>query len=161
MDTDPYASHIPVLKAVSRLVSKAEILEFGIGAYSTSLFLNDEFYPGSRLTSVDDDAGWIRKCQQRTPRHTAVACDPLRYCLDHMDGIALAKLVFIDSRDTDSRVGLARIFGSLCLGQIVIMHDVENPAYAPVFGFFKHSGVFKKLTPWTAVFCDDISSQSI
>ena len=57
--SDPYATHLPILKALSEFVPLRRVLEYGAGDYSTPFFLS---LPDlKRLVSVEDDEEWATK----------------------------------------------------------------------------------------------------
>lgn len=66
---DPYASHLPVLRALLDTYPIRRVLEFGAGPYSTPLFLDS---PLGELVSVEPDPEWQEKVGTGDERHVVV-----------------------------------------------------------------------------------------
>lgn len=114
---DPYASHLPVLRALVKLIEPSSVVEFGAGAYSTPFFLS---LPIERLWSVETDPAWATRAQSTDSRHTVSTTAP---------SLADYDLVFIDDGKTPSqREDTIRTVLSEPHPPVVI-HDVEVPEY--------------------------------
>lgn len=73
--SDPYASHLPVLKALTKLVPMRRVLEFGAGVHSTPFFLS--LPQLEALWSVETDASWRERVITDDARHTVSPETPL------------------------------------------------------------------------------------
>lgn len=118
---DEYASHLPVLEALSWIIPMRRVLEFGAGIYSTPFFLG---LPGCRqLVSVETDSEWRERIKKKYP-------DPrLRLRTTRPSTLTNFDLVFIDDGDeADQREKTIR----WVLGRPhppVVIHDSEVVRY--------------------------------
>lgn len=139
--SDPYASHIPVLKALSAQVPMRHVLEFGAGHHSTPFFLS---LPQLQLlVSVETDAAWRQEVASEDPRHTVT--ENLFAFLGGFD------FVFIDDgKNAEERLVTIR---NVLTGRhpVVAIHDAE--VYADQINELSGGRVtvWDDVTPHTAV----------
>ena len=158
---NPYATHLPVLIAAARIRPVRRILEFGCGDYSTSTFLNRDFYPDvERLDAYENDAIWGKKVADanRTDTRlnlqlidTAVAEAAARSRLDDYD------LIMVDDSTTEpERIATIQ---QVAKGQpstaLVVVHDFELKSYRDAGNVFRRRFRFTGLSPNTGVLCND------
>jgi len=141
---DEYASHLPILKSLSRLLPMTRVLEFGAGFHSTPFFLG---LPNlERLVSVETDREW----------HTRIAGahddERLQLRKKRPPDIGRFDLIFIDDgteavhREATIRWVLSRPHPP------VVIHDAEVPQYLSAIDQLAENHVtFHKYTPWTAL----------
>jgi hypothetical protein len=154
---NPYATHLPVLVGISRLLSVKRVAEFGCGRYSTLTFLDRSVFPDLvALHSFEDDPGWREEIAAMTRddprmRLTAVA-QPMsevvaRIALQEYD------LVFVDdSTHLAGRAATIREVACRCgRTQVVIMHDYEQRVYRKAARPFRNRFAFATFNPSTGV----------
>ena len=125
---EPYASHMPVLKAMCAYLHARRVLELGAGIYSSTAFL--ETADLEKLVSVENDPAWARRATTNDPRHELILVNGA--IADHIPPLEGFDLVFID--DSVAAEDRVRTIQAV-LGQAhppVILHDAENVAYAAV-----------------------------
>src|SRR5213083_1622075 len=62
---NPYATHLPILVGIARLLKVKRVLELGCGQYSTSTFLDRSAFPDLiTLHSLENDRHWIEKMSE-------------------------------------------------------------------------------------------------
>lgn len=155
--SNAYATHVPVLVGLARLLRIKCVLEFGSGRYSTMAFLDRNVFPQLEiLHSVEDDEVWRdevlnltggdpRLCVELvgTPHETAVRVSPEKYDLILID----------DSRSVENRVRtIQSLMSKKTQPALLVIHDFEIPDYrsaAKMRGF--HSFRFRALLPETGV----------
>ena len=95
----PYATHIPILTYLLHTLKPQNILEYGGGDFSTSLFLDHETFPSvKQLTTVEDNKDWSDRLNNKfggNPRWRLAYVNPrdkydLRIKLNNFD------FIFID-----------------------------------------------------------------
>lgn len=117
----PYASHLPVLRAVLATYKPKRVLELGSGPYSTPLFLD----AGVKLTSLETDDEWFMKAE-------AFADFDLRLVENVAESLPLLidfDLVFVDdSHDLAERERTIRAVLSQS-HPLTVLHDAEVREY--------------------------------
>lgn len=113
---DPYASHLPVLRALASFVPMRRVLEFGAGRYSTPFFLS----VADTLVSVESDATWRERVASEDPRHTVTDIAP---------SVSEFDFVFIDDgrEEAERLVTIERVLGGP--HPVVAIHDAEVASY--------------------------------
>lgn len=130
--SNPYATHVPVLLSVSRIVRPKSVLELGSGPFSTSLFLNSDAFPDlERLVSFEDDSKWADIVSSEVgddPRFDYRLVDRVPNAVP--DDLSRYDLIFVDdSTVTPDRVEtIRRVLGQNPQG-LVVVHDFENRFY--------------------------------
>lgn len=150
MEDDIYASHLPYLKTLGREVTS--VLEFGLGRYSTPLFLDRAVFPKlERMISIETDAAWLRNAHVPSDHRLLVAMWPpdvlLKTTIDPDD----FDLVFVDNGGEDLRIATIEWLASLDLRHAdVVIHDFEHEPYQRAAAPFQYKYVYKERSPWTA-----------
>jgi predicted O-methyltransferase YrrM len=145
----PFATHIPLLKALGHEIET--VLELGAGIYSTSLFLNRLWYPQLRqLVSVEQKAEWIVEADD--PRHQVLLTpEPIESLLDTLD-LDQFDLIFVDNSDSgERRCDTLRYVASRCGQSIVVAHDYDIPSYCEAATGFSHGIIDDRQKPYTAL----------
>ena len=145
----PFATHIPLLKALGHEIET--VLELGAGIYSTSLFLNRLWYPQLRqLVSVEQKAEWIVEADD--PRHQVLLTpEPIEPLLDTLD-LDQFDLIFVDNSDSgERRCDTLRYVASRCGQSIVVAHDYDIPSYCEAANGFSHGIIDDRQKPYTAL----------
>jgi predicted O-methyltransferase YrrM len=143
--TDPYASHLPILKFVLALVKPKRVLELGAGLYSTPEFLRCESI--ERVDSLETDPDWAARVNREVGND-----DRLRIWKD--DGLEQDyenyDLVFIDNgNNATERIAAIRAVLSRP-HPVTVIHDAE--VYAGVIHELAENRItFNFDTPYTAV----------
>lgn len=151
VSADPYATHLPVLRALGRQFSIRRVLEFGAGLYSTGEFLNRGSFPHlEQLVSIEEDASWRHRLQHiiDDQRWDCPAVPPMDALLS---GAGAFDLIFIDDGlKVSERVLTIRAVTAARLPCVVVIHDFEQMAYQQA-AVFDHEHIFTYAVPWTAV----------
>lgn len=130
---DPYASHLPVLKALAEFVPLNRVLEYGSGKYSTPFFLEH----ADKLVTIEADPEWRAKY----PHAQGSEADVLVGGFD---------LVFIDDGQNAAEREETILAVLSQAHPLTIIHDAE--VYADVIR--EHAGyhfVFRFEIPYTAL----------
>jgi predicted O-methyltransferase YrrM len=145
--TDPYASHLPILKFVLALVKPKEVLELGAGKYSTAEFLACESV--ERLTSLETNPEWASTVSMATgdDRLDLWTVEDIPAVLPDLRKF---DLVFIDNgNDATERSAAIRAVLSRP-HPVTVIHDAE--VYAGVIHELAENRItFNFDTPYTAV----------
>jgi hypothetical protein len=152
----PYASHVPILVAVSNLVQASKVVEFGSGEFSTMSFLDQRAFPRLRvLRSFENDRKWHAKIAE------LVASDA-RVSLEFVDGAVAnaatlrnldgAELIFVDDSDMKGRIRTIEAIAQFHLKNVpVIVHDYDHWRLRRVGRLFERRFCFSVWNPQTAV----------
>lgn len=153
-NSEPYATHLPVLMSLARVTPVRRVLELGSGPFSTSLFLDRRAFPDLEdLTSYEDDAEWTKSVL------SAVGDDDR---LDYRVVDAVSKsvppelgsfdLIFIDDSRTRAERSetIESVAGKGPRG-LVVVHDFEHRQYRSRTRSFDNRLVFSSLTPQVGV----------
>lgn len=154
---NPYATHIPVLVGLPRLLNVRRVLELGCGEYSTLTFLDRNIFPNlEMLVSFENDPVWQKKI-------AALADNDLRVNLKLVVG-AISRAVFeIDMQNfdlifiDDSVTGEQRaetireVIKEVSKDQIVVIHDYESKLYRQAARRALNHFRFGSLNPNTGV----------
>lgn len=144
-----YGSHVPALASVAKTFKIERVTEFGSGRYSTSSFLNKQFFPDLvRLKTIESNKQWFVDTAQRNLDGRL----ELTYCaIDKMPEIKLenSDLILIDcDYDEDSGHKNFEVRGKLIKrfeesSSIVVVHDSN---FDGVVRFVKDSAYKYKTT---------------
>jgi hypothetical protein len=154
---NPYATHLPVLLALARLLDVKRVLEFGCGDFSTGTFLDRRAFPKlERLESYENDAEWakrVRDAAQDDPRldlrvtRGAIADAAKAAAIEDFDLILVD-----DSIEAPLRIAtLTTVAQRRPMRAAVVVHDFELPFYREPTGAFRHRFRFTPLNPNTGV----------
>lgn len=143
MDTDGIGSHREMLADIARAYQIRSVVEFGLGAYSTDVFLNREVYKNLRvLITFEHDMSYVLDSLKNAPRGATLRDRRWRIILCHYGEFASAlmttpDLCFIDSGPTLER--RAELCGALHPGAgIYVLHDYTSPLFDGFVKQFKY-----------------------
>jgi hypothetical protein len=152
-----YATNVPVLIGLSRLLKIERVLEFGCGQYSTLTFLNRSAFPYlTKLQSFETDGEWLEKIAQSTKGDSRIQLtlvDTSMSSAAHKTELASYDLIFLDdSTSADERAATIRqIAGKNSAVNLAVIHDYEIKAYRHAASGFRNSFRFDSLNPNTGV----------
>ncbi|MBV9468405.1 MAG: hypothetical protein JOZ57_04115, partial [Abitibacteriaceae bacterium] len=159
--TNPFATHLPILIGIARLIPIRRVLELGSGQYSTLTFLDRTVFPNLEvLTSFEDDAVWMQKVATMTddPRLTLNYSErPLSDVIADASILSSMEydLVFVDnSMTSEKRAATISEVARRCKGKsqtTVLIHDYECLAYRHAAKSLRHRVTFTAYTPQTGV----------
>lgn len=147
---NPYATHLPVLRALGKRLRIGSVLEFGCGLYSTLEFLNRQSFPYLFVVdSVEEDVSWRGRILQEVRDSRLIFLTGAQQMARRIDAY---DLIFIDNgRAAVERVPVIRMMAEAQPRGVVVIHDYEAPAYQEAARGFEHRLVYDALTPHTAV----------
>lgn len=157
--SDPYASHLPILRALGANLRIEHVLEFGVGQYSTLTFFDPEVFPYLRsYLGIETDDRYrtlVRDLIRSAPnllRRRVLAWEFDREWPSVLD----RDLIFIDNGVADDRgysedrVEVIQAISNQHLTAVVVIHDWERMAYQRA-AHFEHTLVYWRALPQTAV----------
>lgn len=154
-----FATHIPILIGLARMLPIRRVLEMGCGNYSTFTFLDRRAFPDLiELESLETDAAWARQMAEenrREPRlDLRLVADPLETALRQLslDGY---DLLLVDHSDQyEIRAATISFLAGCAPGRaLIVLHDYEIPLYRRAARGFPRKFEFKAFTPSTCVAC--------
>lgn len=156
VNTDPYASHLPLLSSLGCIGSGIKrILELGPGIYSTPLFLNREFYPHvEKVLSIEHNPDWANKIRTLYPDERlslVVMSEPIE---DYLTTLKINEfdLIFVDNSDTCAhRVKTIEYLGEVCISPLVVIHDFQAGFYQEAARNFPNKIVDTRSGPHTGL----------
>lgn len=132
---NPYATHIPVLVGLPRLMKIRRLLELGCGEYSTLTFLKREVYPDlETIVSFEKEPVWKEKIAMLTgndPRmNLRLVTGAMSNAVIETD-LQMFDLIFVDdSASGEQRTETIReVVRKLGQSQIAVIHDYEFKPY--------------------------------
>lgn len=160
---DIYATHTPALLRISQLnsIQIKTVTEFGLGAYSTKLFLDKtKFKHVTRLVTFESDSAYFHDFEQPDdPRLMIQLCpeDVAIMQLCHMPELQQNDLIFVDGKEARYRIPTAE--AAISRARIVVVHDMDNPIYKGLLvkQFSKFKVLFSATCPHTCVFTQDFN----
>ena len=136
---DGWSSHTPILKYLAKKNKITRILETGLGKYSTSLFLNKEFFPDLiELVSIEDSKEWIDKTEKGDNQIIIQA--EVGKVFEEVRKLDLSKfdLIFIDdSKSENLRSNTIREVAKKKPTCFVVVHDYHREKYQKASEGFK------------------------
>ncbi len=157
---DRFATALPVLVGLSRLIPVKKVLEFGSGLNSTPLFLNKTVFPDLiKLTSYENDLGWYNNVKNRIGDDTRIDL----HCIDDnmssiVSDIKLSEydLIFIDdSMDSTLRAEtIKNVISNNDSQNIIVIHDYEIKKYRQASKGISNRFDFNALFPNTGLVWD-------
>jgi hypothetical protein len=146
----PFGTHVNLLCALGPGIKT--VLELGAGAFSTSLFLDRDYYPDLiELTTIEQDREWV--LAGADPRHKVVIePEPIEPFLEGVLDLDSFDLIFVDNstfgeRRCDTLRWLAKHVGR----SLVVAHDFNVLSYAEAAGGFDCKIIDDRQVPWTAL----------
>lgn len=157
----PYATHMPILTQLAQQVKPRRIAEFGMGHFSTSVFLDRSIFPSLELlTSFEDDPEWFSiMAQKHSPdsRLEANLVSPPMWKAALRLRASDYDLIFVDdskSARERSRTLLAlRLSKGVTRRPVVVVHDVDLPRLRAATLIFPSRKYFRDFCPQTGVLC--------
>jgi predicted O-methyltransferase YrrM len=158
---EPFKTHVPVLIQLAQSLKPRNVVEFGMGYFSTSVFLDRTLFPSvERLTSFEDDPQWfsmIAKKHSPDPRFEPHLVSTPMWKVSRKLRASDYDLVFVDdskqSRDRVRTILALRLARGITKGPVVVVHDVEQPRYRAATMVFPNRKYFHELCPQTGVLC--------
>jgi hypothetical protein len=155
-----YATHLPVLIAIPKLMKVARVVEFGSGHFSTAVFLNQSIYPDvEELYVYENDPTWAKNIELR------YGSDP-RLRLIHINGKVstsvpslkgLWELVFVD--DSVSEEDRVATIKAVAKGRhplsVIVIHDFERASYMEAASSVPYRAVINTVSPMTGILWDE------
>jgi hypothetical protein len=141
--SDPYATHLPVLRAVLKTYEPKRVLELGIGMHSTPLFLN----AGVSLTSLETNGSWFCRAENLADFDIRLVDD----IPASLPSLTDYDLVFVD--DSDNATDRERTIRAV-LSQphpLTVIHDAEVPEYRAAMKELSDPLFICAMTPHTAL----------
>ena len=161
-EEERYATHLPVLRRVGRLVNPRRVLEFGCGQWSTATFLDRDVYPDlHHLKSYEQEQGWadfVQTFVAEDDLRLVMKIVPHREMLEAIRDMSLSEygLIFVDNGSSlAERVEVIEALAARKPKALVVIHDYEQPAYRKAASGFDHEAVYSKLTPHTGIVWND------
>jgi predicted O-methyltransferase YrrM len=152
-----YATHIPILLGLARVMKIENVLELGCGDYSTRMFLKSMAFPSLvSLHSLETDQAWLDKIR------TAVGDDPrvstqfvsngMRMMIEQMN-LEDYDLIFVDDSTSaeDRAATIQAISANRPQRAVVAIHDFEIQAYREAAAAFQNQFTFKAFNPQTGI----------
>ena len=151
-----YATHIPILAALSVVAGPKRITEFGAGDYSTALFLDRSVFPKlETLVSLENDAAWYERVREKMGADSRLDLRNIQGELCHVvtQQLLTTDIVFVDDSAFHVRNRTIAAVGKLApAGVPVVVHDAEYVRTRMVIRHaFDHYFVFRAFHPQTAV----------
>lgn len=135
--SDPYSTHLPVLREVLTAERPKRILEFGGGDYSTPLLLEH----AEELVVVETDPKWRRRLAETYPQAQVVPRRPSPARFD---------LVFIDDGENAAHREETIHFVLTRRHPLTVIHDAET-YLGTINRLSVHYEVFNHTHPATAI----------
>lgn len=154
-----YATHLPILIGLARMVPVRRVLELGCGNHSTFTFLDRRAFPDLiTLESLETDAAWARHIAEenrREPRlNLRLVEDPLETVLRQLPLNAYDLLLVDHSDKYEIRAATISFLANCAPGRtLVMLHDYEIPLYRRAARGFRHRFEFTAFTPSTCLAC--------
>lgn len=165
--TDPYATHVPVLVGLARLIPVRRVLELGCGPFSTSTFLDRFAFP--HLTSIDSyetAPDWINRVSaipgvgDDRRLHIHLADGEMARAIRRIDLDGYDLILVDDSTDMASRCRTIReVVRRVGSYTVVAIHDFEIREYRRSARGRQRSFAFTALVPHTGVLSQSVLSR--
>lgn len=158
---EPYKSHVPVLIQLAKSLRPRRIAEFGMGRFSTSIFLDRTLFPFvEKLTSFEDDPEWFSIITKEHPPNSGFEAKLVSSPMwKTVIGLSASDydLIFVDDskndRDRAKTLLALRFAKGITKGPVVVVHDVELPRLRAMTLLFPGRRYFRDLCPQTGVLC--------
>jgi len=154
---NPYATHVPVLVGLARVLNVERVIECGCGEYSTLTFLNRSAFPKLvDLLSLENDREWFDNIAGRVGGDTRLEMvyvnGPMSLAASNIE-IGGYDLVFLDdSMNLSERAAtIKEVAAKRADSTVVVIHDYELAEYQRAAAAFTHRFKFDCLNPNTGV----------
>lgn len=157
LNENPFATHLPVLIGMSRLLQINRIIEFGCGRYSTLTFLDRSVFPDiETLHTYENDPAWINQIAELVRQDARVRFEFVNGSMStSINNIQFENydLIFIDdSLTSEDRAKTIRQVSQNChSSNVVIIHDYEVRLYREASKIFPNRFTFTALNPNTGI----------
>jgi hypothetical protein len=157
---NPYATHIPVLMALARLIPIRRVLEFGSGNYSTRTFLNSKAFPDvSTVHSIENDREWAQQISDlliSDPRLQLIVIDsPMSLYVPTIFGWKYELIFIDDSLSAEERAAtIKQVAQHSSPNSIIAIHDFEVLEYRRASRHWPHRFKFTGFTPHVGIAWD-------
>lgn len=158
----PYASHLPVIIGLARIIKIKRVLELGSGLFSSVAFLNKLAFPDlTELHSVENDGRWAQEVSSKiTDLRFKYTVLDFSIC-SFLEQISLNDydLIFIDdsSEVTDRAETISLASKMLAKDCFMVIHDYEVQQYRDSSKSIKNKFSFNLIYPNTAILWNDAS----
>jgi hypothetical protein len=155
-----FATHIPILIGIARIVTIRRVLELGCGTYSTLTFLNRAAFPDLvQLDSLETDPAWAKKLSTATVDDLRIRINVVKDPIENsIQDLLLGEydLILVDhSVSYDTRAATIFSLARMSLGSaLIVIHDYEMPQYRNASRWFPNRFEFAAFTPATGVAWD-------
>jgi hypothetical protein len=144
---NPYGTHFPLLKYVTEHTT-GDIVECGVGTYSTNFLHNHCVNFKRLLLSLDNDDNWLNQY-----KHLYHTYHKLLFTSDWQENSLLNNhwsIAFIDQNPALQRKEtIKQLINNV---DYFIVHDIENEEgykWSEILGLFKYKFLYNKLSPNT------------
>lgn len=158
---NPYATHIPVLIGLARLISIRRVLELGCGDYSTRTFLNETAFPElSLLHSIENDREWAERTSSSIEKTSRFQLTPVETQMSlYIPSIRdwNYELIFIDDSLTAAeRAETIQQVAQHChANNIIVIHDFDVLDYRHASRHWPHRFTFTGIMPHVGIAWDE------
>ena len=153
----PYATHVPVLVGLARLLPVRSVVEFGMGHYSTATFLDPAVFAELvRLDSFETDPAWIRRlaplCAATPKVRATLVSGPMCAAVGRLNFADYDLVLVDDSRDVAARAAtIQQVLRHCQPTNVVVIHDFEIAAYRAAAAAAAHQFTMTALLSRTGV----------
>jgi len=154
---NPYATHLPILIGLGRLMKIRQVLELGSGLHSSPCFLDRRVFPDLlQWHAIENDFHWgeqVANLIGSDGRAKITFVDqPIQSAVREMDFSAYDLIFIDDSGDSDQRAATIREIAGRCpQSTVVVIHDWEIPAYRQAARSLPQRFSFEAFNPSTGV----------
>jgi predicted O-methyltransferase YrrM len=164
----PYSTHVPVLLQLAQSLKPRRIAEFGMGHFSTSIFLDRMLFPSvEQLTSFEDDPEWFSTIEHKHSRDARfdahLVLTPMWKAARRLRASDYDLVLVDDSKRAGDRVRTLlalRLARGVTKGPVVVVHDVDQPRYRAATFLFPDRSYCNELSPQTGVLCQKRSTNN-
>lgn len=120
---DPYSTHAPILAAVMAIAPPGDVIEFGIGGYSTPLLHGLCALSGRHMVSVESNEQWAKELLSYASNNHSIVIERS----PHLSPVITSRkwaVAFVDNGQYERRPCLNIIYDRC---GIVVVHDTERP----------------------------------
>jgi predicted O-methyltransferase YrrM len=157
----PYRTHVPVLLQLAQSLRPRRIAEFGMGHFSTSIFLDRMLFPSvEQLSSFEDDPEWFSTIEHKHSRDARfdahLVLTPMWKAAMRLRALDYDLVLVDDSKRAGDRVRTLlalRLAKGVTKGPVVVVHDVDQPRYRAATLLFPNRAYYNELSPQTGVLC--------
>jgi predicted O-methyltransferase YrrM len=157
-----FATHVPILIGIARLLPIRRVLELGSGTYSTLTFLNEAAFPHLfQLDSFETDQSWAERLAAATSAEPRIRIklvdEPIEESVRTLE-LSQYDLILVDHAvNYETRAQTIQWLTKMPFGSaLIVIHDFEISQYRYASRGFPHKFEFSAFTPATAVAWHDL-----